>query len=243
MNNKKERQIKEADSFTAITHHVKSPIYVLKGYLEALSSEEVGELDEKQKRYIKICMENVDRMSFIINSLIGMMEIEEGKYEVKKEPLDIVNEIEEIVENSLPMIRASNVKVFIEKKEDSLFALTDREKFREAMDIILLNAMNYKKQNEGKIEVKIEKKENKALCSIKDNGIGISEKEKEKIFNKFYRTKEGIKIDPNSLGIGLFICKTIIELSDGKIWAEKNKEEGTTFFFTLPLFEGKHKNN
>ncbi len=231
------KHIKETDSFTAVSHYIKSPIYILKGYLEALFSEDLGELNEKQKNYIKVCLENVDKVNTTIGGLVRVMEIENGRYEVKKEPVDITKEIKDVVEDNWVLAKASNAKIFMQTQEEPIFVLTDKEKIKETLNALLMNAIKYKAQKEGRIDIRIEKKGEKMLFFIKNNGVSISDEEKEKIFNKFYRTKEAVRINPNSLGLELYICKIVIKESGGEIWMEKDNEERSSFFFTLPLYK------
>ncbi len=226
---------KETDSLTAVRHYVKNPFYVLKGYLDSLFSDDLGVLNEKQKKYVSICLDNVDKANVIVDRLFSVVEIEDGKYHVAKEETDIVQVVDEAVEDNAFLAGASNTKMFFKKGEESLFVLTDSYKIKNVVNSLLSNAVKYKHSGEGAVEIIIEKKEEKAFCSVKDNGIGISEDEKKEIFNKFYRGKEAIEIDPNSLGLDLFISKAVIEKSGGEIWAEKNENKGVTFYFTLPL--------
>jgi two-component system, OmpR family, phosphate regulon sensor histidine kinase PhoR len=228
------------DSFIAITHHVRGPIYVLKGYLEALSTEDFGELNGKQKKYIDVCLENVERASQIMGNLISVIEIEEGKYEIQKEMVDMVKITEEAIESSRYLAAATNTKISFISEKDAFHILTDSVKFRKVIDTFINNAIKYKNIGEGKIEIKIEESNGKAIFSIKDNGIGVNEEEKERIFNKFYRTKEAIEIDPNELGLELYINKIIIEKCGGEVWVENNENgKGSTFYFTALLEDNK----
>ncbi len=235
MSDNKNKEKKGVDSFSAVVHHMRNPVYILRGYLDALFSGDLGELSEKQKKYLKICLESAEEVNHIVTNLICVVEIEEGRYEIKKEPVDIVLAADEAVGKSVFLARASNAKISLATGERSLSVVTDPDKIQNVIDAFLVNAIKYKKEGEGKVEVKIEKKENEAIVSIKDSGTGVPEKEKEKIFEKFYRTKRAIEIDPNSLGLGLYISKVIIEDCGGKTWVENNKEGGATFYFTLPL--------
>ncbi len=227
---------KRTDSLTAITHHVRGPIYVLKGYLEVLSTEDFGELNEKQKEYIDVCLENVEKASQIMSNLVSVIEIEEGEYKIQKEVVDIVEIIKKSVESNLYLARAVNAKISFISEKDNLYILSDPLKIRSVIDTFITNAIKYKNIGEGRIEIKTEEKDGKAIFSIKDNGVGVKEEEKEKIFNKFYRTKKAIEIDPNELGLELYINKIIIEKCGGEVWVENNEnEKGSTFYFTALL--------
>jgi two-component system, OmpR family, phosphate regulon sensor histidine kinase PhoR len=236
----KDKNNNRTDSITAITHHVRGPIYVLKGYLEALSTEDFGELNSKQKEYIRVCLKSVEKASQIIGNLISVIEIEEGAYEIKKEKVDIVKTVKDSVENNHHLARAVNAEISFFPEKETLYVLTDSSKIRNVVDTFITNAITYKNIGEGKIEIKVEEKDGKAIFSIKDNGVGVDDKEKEKIFNKFYRTKKAIEIDPNELGLELYINKIIVEKCGGDIWVENNEnEKGSTFYFTALLEDNK----
>ena len=232
-NNKK----RETDSITAVSHHVKGPIYVLKGYLEALLSGDVGYLEDNQKKYIKVCLESVERLNHNIESLIYAIKIEDGSYEMSKERTDVGEIAKDVVESNKALVRASNTTLSLEANEDSLFTLVDSEKLKEVFSGFIINAIKYKDSGEGVIKISIKKEKDEILCSVKDNGIGVSDDDKERIFKKFYRTKKGIEKDPNNLGLQLYINRVIIEDCGGRIWVEDNNEGGATFCFTLPLLK------
>ncbi len=228
------------DSLTAITHHVRGPIYVLKGYLDTLLSEDFGELNNKQKEYIKVCLENVEKASQIMGNLISVIEIEEGEYKIHKERVDIVKIVKDSVENNHYLARAVNAKISFVSEKENLYISTDPLKIKNVVNSFIANAIKYKNVGEGKIDIKIEEKDGKAIFSIKDNGVGVKEEEKEKIFNKFYRTKKAIEIDPNELGLELYINKIIIEKCGGEVWVENNEnEKGSTFYFTILIEDDK----
>ncbi|GEM_PF-2070185 len=238
----KREEKKGGDSLVAVAHHIKSPTSVLKCYLEALLSGDLGEISREQKKYVKACLENTEKIRSIVEGLVKVIEIEDEKYRIKKEPVDIVYEIKKAIEENALIAKASNAEISFNKKEERVLVLTDKEKIRDVINSFIENAIKYREGKMGKIEVGIEKREGEAVCFIKDNGLGINSEEEEKIFNKFYRTREAIKIDPNSLGLGLYINKTIINSGGGKVWVEKNNNEGATFYFTLPLYSIKeHK--
>lgn len=233
MENNKKR--KKTDSFVAVEHHVKSPIFILRGYLESLFDEDLGELNEKQKKYINVCIENTKKIGYIIESLLKIVAIEEGEHKIEKEKVDVVRAVEEAIGKNIFLARASNMKMFFSTKEGEVFVIADKEKIKNIFDSFLVNAIKYKKEGEGRVEIFVEKKEKEVVCTVKDNGVGVVEEDKEKIFHKFYRTEKAIELDPNSLGVELYANKRVVESCGGKMWVEDNEHGGATFVFTLPL--------
>lgn len=230
---------RKKNPLTVIIHHIKSPIFILKSYLETVASGDLGELNSEQKKYINVCLENTKKITGTMEELVSLMEIEDNIYEVKKEKIDIMEVAKKAIEENLILLRAGNTKISINSSEDSIFVLGDFEKIKNVFNSLINNSIKYKKQGEGKIEIIIKKDEDdeKAICSVKDNGVGIDEEEKETVFKKFYRAQKAIEIDPNSLGIELYINKKIIENLGGSIWAENNPEGGAVFSFSLLLYK------
>jgi len=131
-------------------------------------------------------------------------------------------------------IKANNCKVFLKKPEKLAKVLTDPFEIHQVIQRIIANAVIYRK-GKGNIEITLEQKKGKLLFICKDNGIGIPKKDFEKVFTKFYRSERAVIIDSSGAGLSLFISKTVIELSNGKIWFESEENKGTTFYFTLPI--------
>lgn len=230
------QNIKASESVTIAIHQMKNPIYVLKGYLEALLYEEVGDLNPKQKEYVKDSLENIDRVTNIIGDLLRIMEIEENEYEVKKKPVDLVKVVSETIDNNSFLAKASNTDVSFTPSENLSLCSTDPLKIYHVVDNLFANALKYKGQGRGKVDISVEERADDLIFSIKDQGVGIPEEDKEKVFSKFFRSKKGIEVDPTGLGIGLYISKAIVDLSGGEIWFENNEEGGVTFCFTIPKY-------
>ncbi len=227
---------KASESVTMAVHQMKNPIYVLKGYLEALFYEEVGELNTKQKEYISDSMENIDRVTNIIGDLLRILEIEEKEYEVKHKPIDLVKVVSDVIENHALLAKAANTVVHFDVPSNIPLVSTDPIKINHVVENLLLNAIKYKQQGERSVYINIQEKENEVLFSIKDEGVGINEEDGDTVFSKFFRSKKAIEIDPTGLGLGLYISKAIIDLSGGKIWFENNEGDGVIFHFTLPKY-------
>jgi two-component system, OmpR family, sensor histidine kinase VicK len=222
---------------TVITHHIKSPLFILKSYLESLSSGDLGEFNEEQQKYINVCLENTKKITEITGKLILLMEMEENIYEMDKEKVDIFKALKKSIEENNILLRAGNTVISVNESTEPIFVLGDFDKIKDIFDSLINNALKYKKSGKGIIKINFERKKNEVVCSVSDNGIGIDKEEKDRIFDKFYRTQKAIEVDPNSLGIELYINKKIIENFGGKIWAENNEDGGATFFFSLLLYK------
>jgi len=180
-------------------------------------------------------LENVGTMSKIVNDIMDVSRIEEGAYSIKPKAVNLIKATREIIDDSRLWIKASNSEVVLNETKGLPLAYVDPVKVRYVIENLLSNAIRYKGSGLGKVVVDIKGQGNKVLFICKDQGIGVPKKEFGKVFSKFYRSEEAISLYPTGTGLGLYISKAIIELSGGKIWLEKNKDKGMTFYFTLPI--------
>ncbi len=226
-------KVSEVVSITS--HQLKTPISIVKAYLEALLSEDYGKINDKQKEYLGDALENIKRMSMLVNHLLDVSRIEERRYELQSQEFSLKEVTEDIIRDFFSWAQASNCQIILKTEKKLPLTISDPLKIRQVIENIIANAIKYKSPGQGKIEISIKKENNMLLFSCQDNGIGIPEDDFSKVFSKFYRAEKAVEIDPSGTGLGLYIDKAIIELSGGKIWYEKNPDAGVTFYFTLPI--------
>lgn len=229
------KKTKISEPVSIVAHQLKNPISVLYGYLEVLMSKEIGKINKKQKEYLTDALKNVEAMSKIVKDILDVSRIEEGKYEIKPRPTDLVKITQKIINDFSSWAKASNCKIVFEKPKKLPLVRVDPSKIRYVIENLISNAITYKYPGLGEIEIGLKKKENKILFFCKDNGIGIPRKDFQRVFSKFYKSEEAVSLYPAGTGLGLYISKAIIELNQGKIWFKKNKDKGMTFYFTLSI--------
>ena len=228
-------KISEAISIAA--HQLRHPVAVIKSFLEALSSEDIGKLNVKQREYIDDALENIKRISATIEHFLDVSIIEEGRYELKLEPVSLTEIVESELKDFAIWAEASNCEIIFQRPREILpTVLADSLKIRQVVENLISNAIKYQKAGRGRVEISVEKKGKEIVFSCKDNGIGIPRGDTKKVFTKFYRSEEAMEIDPSGSGLGLYLNKATIEVCRGKIWFSRNRAFGTTFFFSLPIF-------
>jgi len=230
------RKPKISEIVSIVAHQLKTPITVIKGYLEALISEDCGKINTFQKEYLADALENVKRAAGVVDNLLDVSRIEENRFDLKLEPVSLDKITKGVLIDLSPWLKANNCEVSLEAPKKLPLTLTDRVKVRQVIQNLISNAALYKKGG-GEVKITLEQKGENILFACKDNGIGIPKSEFKKVFTKFYRSEKAIEMDPSGSGLGLYINKAIIELSGGKIWFKKNKGPGMTFYFSLPVAE------
>lgn len=229
--NQKKPKISEIVS--VVSHQLKTPISVIKGYLEALISGDCGEINSFQREYLSDALENVKRTSDFIENILDISRIEDNKFEVEQKPVALGEIIQQILVDYSAWIVAHNCEIDFKKPENLPKVLTDPYKISQVIQNLITNAIAYKK-GRGKIQITLKQKGKDVVSAFRDNGIGIPKEDFKKVFSKFYRSEESVDLNPSGSGLGLYINKAIVELSGGRIWFSKNKEEGMTFYFSLP---------
>lgn len=231
------KKSKISESISIAAHQLRHPIAVIKSYLEALASEDFGELNDKQKEYIEDALENIKRIIQTVNHLLDISKVEEGRYELRLEPISLVEITEAVVRELVVWAEASNCKItFKEPREIFPPVLTDSLKIQHVVENLISNAVKYKKAGQGIVEITLAKKGKEVIFTCKDNGIGIPKEDFKKVFTKFYRSEEAMEIDPTGSGLGLYLNLATVEASGGKISFSKNRNFGMTFSFSLPIF-------
>jgi signal transduction histidine kinase len=242
---KKNEELKYKDQLknefiNVAAHEIKTPIQPIIAMSELLHQEGVNNI-EKNKELLNIILRNSKRLKQLTEDVLDVASIESGSFLLTKEKFNLKEMITDVLKEYKQTIQnKNNIKFFLEFNDNSKISIeADRNKLTQVIHNLLDNAIKFTK--EGSITVIVEvkndntnDKSDEIFISIKDTGAGIHPEVLPKLFTKFV-TKSSI----SGTGLGLFICKSIIEMHGGKIWANNNKEkdkgEGSTFTFSLLL--------
>lgn len=210
-----------------VSHELKTPLASIKALIESLID---GNDDlSTYKEYLTDVNDEIDRLSSLIRSLLAAARLEEEK--VKREPLNLYDEIQSTMKMFEPLAREKNIKIFNNCKRDIIIA-ADRYKFREVLINLVDNSIKYN-YNDGYIEIGCKQRMWKKILIIKDNGQGIPENDLPFIFDNFYRVDKSRKKDSGGSGVGLYIVKKIIELHEWDISVKSTLGKGTEFIIEI----------
>ncbi|HEX8331207.1 MAG TPA: HAMP domain-containing sensor histidine kinase [Segetibacter sp.] len=218
-----------------LAHEFKTPIFAIQGYVDTLLE---GALDNPavNKKFLENAARNVDRMVALVNDLDEITRLESGEQPLYKKSFIIQELIKDVYETLSLKISARNIKCSFKKGcEQAMTVYADKEKIKQVITNLVSNATKYGKDN-GNIVASIYNTDGKhLLVEISDDGIGISEEHLPRIFERFYRTDSGRSRNVGGTGIGLAICKHIIEAHGQTIHVRSKPDVGTTIGFTLDV--------
>ncbi len=224
----------KSEFISIVSHQLRSPLSNLRWIIELLNSGKVDSVSEKQLEYFKVLKENSDRMRELISDLLIISRIETAKFPLKKKEFSLVELIKELIKGLEPLAKASNVEVKFEPKADSPKIFADPSQIQLVIENLLDNAIRYIKEK-GRVGIKLKRKDGDLYFEIEDTGVGIPKEDQKYIFQKFFRSENVMRYQTQGSGLGLYIAKSIVEKSGGKISFKSEEGKGSTFWFNLPL--------
>ncbi|MCP2606550.1 ATP-binding protein [Candidatus Aminicenantes bacterium AC-708-I09] len=224
-----ERSNKELQHFAYIaSHDLQEPLRMVASFVQLLAKRYKGKLGPDADEFIKYAVEGANRMQKMINDLLLYSRVEtRGKPFI---PTDCEKVLEKVI---------ANLKVSIEERgaivtHDELpIVMADESQLIQLFQNLISNAIKFCDKKTPRIHISVNKKNDEWVFSVKDNGIGIDPEYKDRIFQIFQRLH--LRDEYPGTGIGLAICKKIVERHGGRIWVESKVGEGSTFYFTIPI--------
>lgn len=216
-----------------LSHEFKTPVFAIQGYVDTLLQGAM-ENPEVNKRFLEKTATNVERLTNLLNDLDEISKLERGELILFKQNFIIQDLVRDVFESISIMTEQKNIRCTIKKGcESPLTVFADKEKIRQVLLNLVENSIKYGKQN-GTITASMYDTDGyHILVEMSDDGIGIPEKHLPRIFERFYRTDQGRSMDVTGSGLGLSICKHIIEAHGQTIHVRSREDIGTTIGFTL----------
>jgi PAS domain S-box-containing protein len=218
-------------------HQLRTPLSAIKWSLALLKEGKMAE--EEQREVLERASQSNDRMIDLINDLLNVTRIEEGRYIYNPKSMDVIELTKKSIQSAKEAAKKKNIRFsFVFPKKKMPEVKIDEEKIGLSIQNLAENAVHYTKPGgEVTVSIKYNKEKEKILFSVKDTGVGIPQHQQKRIFTKFFRGENVMRMETEGSGLGLFIAKNIIEAHDGKIWFESEEGKGSTFYFTLPIKE------
>lgn len=223
----------KSEFISIVSHQLRSPLSNLKWAVELLMSGRLGEIKGKQSEYLEILKDNTNRMGELVSDLLTVSRIEQGRFPLEKTEFSLPELAKEILAEYEPIAKASQVEIKFEAAANLPKAFADASRIKIVAENLLDNAIRYTK-DKGEVKIKIESRSKNVFFAVQDTGVGIPQEDQKHIFQKFFRSKNVLKYQTQGTGLGLYIAKSIIKKSGGKIGFQSKESKGSTFWFILP---------
>jgi len=218
------------DEFISMSaHELKTPLTSMFSLSQQMSGKELGELTKKQEKALGIISRGVERLRGSVEKILEISRLESGRMELYKEKLQLSALIQAVAVRTKPLAELKKISLTQEIPELPLVE-ADGGRMATVLTNLIENAIKFTPKG-GKVTVEAEHGGDQVIVRVRDTGVGIAKKDLPKLFTKFFQ------VDHTKLGagLGLSICKRLVEAHGGEIWCESGLEKGSTFSFTLPV--------
>lgn len=219
---------------STVSHELRTPLTSIRGSLSLIESGVMGEVNEKIKPLVQIALNNSERLILLINDILDMEKIESGKMDFDFEKANLNDLIREAIESNLAYAQEFDVALLYEESAESINVYVDKNRMQQVLTNLIANAVKYSPKNDT-VELKVILENRRVKVTVHDNGLGVPEEFKKRIFQKFAQADSSDTKQKGGTGLGLSITKAIIEKLGGSIGFLSPKGKGTTFFFDLPI--------
>lgn len=237
--------IAKSDFISFVAHELKNPMTSIKGYTELLAAGAVGPINENQANFLNTIRSNVERMATLVSDLNDNSKIEVGRLRLEFKAVDLPEVVDEVVRSMTRQVEDKKQTLTVKLADNLPKVWADRTRLVQVLVNLVSNAHKYTPEG-GHILVAAERSPNRwdpqgvaevVHIWVQDDGIGISQEDQKKIFQKFFRSDDARAREAPGTGLGLNITKSLVEMQGGRIWFESEYRKGTTFHFTVPVAE------
>lgn len=231
-----------------VSHELRTPMTSIKGFTQLLAMGSLGPVNAQQREFLNTIHTNAERMISIINDLLDITKIEAGSVELELRPIHVAEALGNVIMDVQSAITNRQHELHIHIPPGLPLVRADAKRFDQILDHLITNAIKYTPVG-GQISIGAHEIAADALpahlvgrvaagryvqIDVIDNGIGIPAEEHDRVFNRFYRTENRLKIEAGGTGLGLSLVRPLVRLFGGQIWLQSFPDEGSTFSFVIP---------
>ena len=220
---------------SAASHDMREPLRTITGFLRLLSKRYKGKLDEKADEYISFTVDSVNRMDMLLKDMVELSRL--GAKAQRQKPVNCNVVLEKAIHDLRSAIEESGAEITYDELPT---VVANESQITRLFQNIIGNSIKFRSEEKPEIHVSVEHRDDEWVFSVRDNGIGIDPQFSKRIFVVFQRLHT--RDEYEGTGIGLALCKKIVELHGGRIWVESEAGKGSTFYFSLPVAETAGKN-
>ena len=229
----KELERMKSNFLSVVSHELRTPLHSIKGFVDIILMGRTGEISDTQRDFLNTVRSQTDHLQTLIQDLLEFSRLESGQVKLRLEQVSVAEVANEVVDNLTPMAGEKGVSLQSKVPPDFSSIEADRMRITQVLTNLAHNAIKFTPEG-GSVTVGATDLRDQVMISVSDTGIGIPGYERDKIFDRFYQVDSTTTRQYRGAGLGLTICKHIVEYHQGRIWVEGDEGEGSTFLFTLP---------
>jgi signal transduction histidine kinase len=235
LENQQLRQLnEERDRFLSmVSHELRTPLTSILGFTDVLARRQEGASKERNTKHLEVMRRNGEHLNSLIGELLEISHIQSGRFEVVKEGFDLAELVEEVAQSAVALLAPRSQRLQVNMRARGAELHGDRKRVMQALMNLLSNASKYSPVG-SKITLTVEQRGDSVRMSVGDEGNGIPEEDRQKLFQRFYRRDDEVTRSQSGLGLGLSIVKAIVEAHYGKVDVDSVVGQGTVMTITLP---------
>lgn len=244
----------QAEFISTASHEMRTPVASIEGYLGLALNPATATIDDKAREYITKAHESAEHLGRLFQDLLDVTKADDGRLSNNPKVVNVVEFTSSIVEGLKPKADAKNLRIFFKALASGdtdtsgaprnlspvFYVDLDADHLREVLSNLVENAIKY--TLEGEVVVDVQGDDSHVVVSIADSGIGIPVEDIPHLFQKFYRVDNSDTREIGGTGLGLYLCRRLIETMGGRIWVESEHKKGSTFFVELPRISHEEAN-
>lgn len=229
----KELERMKSNFLSVVSHELKTPLHSIKGFVDIILMGKTGPINAIQRDFLNTVKEQTAQLQRLINDLLEFSRLESGQVKLHPQEVELAGLADEVMEKLAPLAEEGRVKLISTLPADFPTVEADRVRLEQVLTNLIDNAIKFTPAG-GSITISGEHLGDRVRLRVTDTGIGIPMEERERIFDRFYQVDSGSTRSYRGTGLGLTICKHIVEQHQGRIWVEGREGEGATFVVELP---------
>ena len=223
------------DEFVSLaSHQLRTPATIVKQYAAMLNQGYVGNLSKKQKDMVDVVYRSNERQLEIIEDLLRVAKVDDGKVYLEKSACNVVQQLEEVIDKQAILFNTREQTVVLHKPRKQIIAFMDQRLMLMVLENLLDNAGKYSESG-SQITIDVKQDATYTTVSIRDTGVGIAKSDLQKLFKKFSRVDNPLSVSVGGTGLGLYWAKKILDLHEGTIEVTSRLHKGSTFMVKIPV--------
>lgn len=224
----------KSEFISVAAHQLRTPLSAIKWVFKMLLDGDVGDITKEQKEFLQKGYDSNERIIQLVGDMLSVARIEEGRFGYEFYYVDLIEIIKKTIKIFEIKAEERQINIKLEVPKDAIQPLKmDPAKIELVLQNLIDNAIKYTAKD-GDVTIRVKPIDRYVEISVSDTGVGVPKEQVSRLFSKFFRGSNVIKIQTEGTGLGLFITKNIIKRHGGEIWVETEEGKGTTFYFTLP---------